>query len=74
MVEKDGVMWQCKKCLDFFENTCDVEFWYNKRPYHRSCLVEKAKDEMVEPEPVIEEVEKTDNTSIEFDLAVLRVS
>jgi hypothetical protein len=74
MKEKDGVMWQCRECLDFFENTSDVEFWYNDQPYHRKCLVKKAKKEMVEPEPVIEEVKNPNNSSIEFDLGVLKVS
>jgi hypothetical protein len=74
MNEEDNVMWQCRKCLDFFENTSDVEFWYNDQPYHRSCLVEKAKEEMVEPEPVIKEVKNMENSSIEFDLGVLKVS
>jgi len=74
MKEKDGVMWQCKKCLEFFENTCDVEFWYNDQPHHRECLVEKAKEEMPEPEPFIEEVRDIENSSIELDLGILKVS
>ena len=72
--EKDGVMWQCRRCLKYFDHTEKVEIWLNGRPFHRECLKEKAEEEMIEPEPFIEEVENPENTALEFNASVLKIS